>query len=532
MAKRGFKLEALESFSGGLNFRTDQFNLASNESPDLLNVDVDPRGGVRLRKGVTAIDPNNAQANDIQGMASFYTDAGLKVVIANYGTSVIQANVYDATATWLPVTGQTARTSNSRLYGVTMNNLFYGVSGNTDTSFKVTAGLSGTNLGTNLDGSAGNFPSAQYVTVWNNFMWTGKIVEGGTAYNSRIRWSKLNDPESWVNTDWVDIDVGEHGDVITGLVPLADRLLVFKSHSVHAMYGDSSETFSLVTLSREIGSVALSSPVATPYGVFFWHDEQGLYAYNGESFVYLFDKIMPALEDNRIRFNSAPQLAWFRNRLYISLDWTEDGGSIVRRCLVYDPTLGQQGSFVMNDIDADPLHVHTPPGQAPIFLAACSSAANIGRVVKVEQQRHTDNYSGSAATAITSYFTTPWVSGKNPIVRKRWGKPRFIMDTSASGTVNVQIYKDYDKATSTLIQFDVVGRGSTSVWNTATWNTSDETGGTGVWAATADTSITDIIKLTTLGTARSIALKVNGPNHTSAWEVNGMMFTYIPRRMR
>jgi hypothetical protein len=258
VAKRGFKLEALESFSGGLNLRTDQFNLASNESPDLLNVDVDPRGGIRLRKGVTVVDPSNAQGNNIQGMASFYTDAGLKVVIANYGTSVIQANVYDATATWQPVTGQAARTGNSRLYGVTMNNLFYGVSGNADTSFKVTAGLSGTNLGTTLDGSAGNFPSAQYVTVWNNFMWTGKIVEGGTAYNSRIRWSKLNDPESWVNTDWVDIDVGEHGDVVTGLVPLADRLLVFKSHSVHAMYGDSSETFSLVTLSREVGSVALS----------------------------------------------------------------------------------------------------------------------------------------------------------------------------------------------------------------------------------------------------------------------------------
>ena len=48
---RNYYLQALESFSGGLNLRSDQFNLAQNESPDLLNVDVDPRGGVRLRKG-------------------------------------------------------------------------------------------------------------------------------------------------------------------------------------------------------------------------------------------------------------------------------------------------------------------------------------------------------------------------------------------------------------------------------------------------------------------------------------------------
>ena len=46
MSKRaGFKLEMLENFSGGLNLRSDQFNLAPNESPEMLNVDVDPRGG-------------------------------------------------------------------------------------------------------------------------------------------------------------------------------------------------------------------------------------------------------------------------------------------------------------------------------------------------------------------------------------------------------------------------------------------------------------------------------------------------------
>ena len=42
----------LESFSGGLNYRADQFDLEEDESPDMLNVTVDPRGGVALRGGV------------------------------------------------------------------------------------------------------------------------------------------------------------------------------------------------------------------------------------------------------------------------------------------------------------------------------------------------------------------------------------------------------------------------------------------------------------------------------------------------
>ena len=41
----------LMDFTGGLNLRRNQFQLADNESPDLLNVDIDPRGGFYTRKG-------------------------------------------------------------------------------------------------------------------------------------------------------------------------------------------------------------------------------------------------------------------------------------------------------------------------------------------------------------------------------------------------------------------------------------------------------------------------------------------------
>ena len=41
----------LMDFTGGLNLRKNQFQLAENESPDLLNVDIDPRGGFYTRKG-------------------------------------------------------------------------------------------------------------------------------------------------------------------------------------------------------------------------------------------------------------------------------------------------------------------------------------------------------------------------------------------------------------------------------------------------------------------------------------------------
>ena len=40
-----------QDFTGGLNLRADQFQLADNESPRMLNVEIDPRGGVFARGG-------------------------------------------------------------------------------------------------------------------------------------------------------------------------------------------------------------------------------------------------------------------------------------------------------------------------------------------------------------------------------------------------------------------------------------------------------------------------------------------------
>tara|TARA_R110001583_G_scaffold146456_1_gene298494 strand:- start:3411 stop:5000 length:1590 start_codon:yes stop_codon:yes gene_type:complete len=529
MAKQGYKTETLEDFTGGLNFRTDQFNLNPNESPDLLNVTVDPRGGIKLRNGVTALN-SSALGADVEGLASFFTDGGTSQIIANHGTAV----VYGTGSNFSVMSGQTARTADTRLYGMTMNNIFYGVSGD-KVSFKWTGSGSGSDRGTDTDGTDGNFPIAQYVTFWNNFAWVGKTREPTTYHNSRVRWSNANQAEKWTATDYVDVDIGEKGDVITGLVPLADRMLIFKNNSVHAIYGFDSDSFQLMTLSRDLGSIALSTPVSTPYGVFFWHDRAGVYLYDGEKFVDVFSKIRPAIDNGRISFASPPQLAWFETRLYLSLDMLEyyaDGTQATKRhVLVYDPSIL---AWSLSDIDAVALHVHTPPGGLPLLLGACE--ANTGRVIKLEQSNPTDAYDASSAVRIDSYFTTPWLSGKNPVVKKRWGRPQVVLDAASSLTMAVDVYTDYDKASSRkTVDINIEGRESTSVWNTATWGNADGTQHTaplGIWAAEAANSITDVIRVQSLGNAKSVALKVNGPSESSNWEINGIMFTYKPRRLR
>ena len=535
MARRqGYKTEVLSNFQGGLNFRTDQFNLAPNESPDLLNVSVDPRGGIKLRNGVTAIN-GTAEGSNINGLGAFFTDGGTTQVIANIAAA--SSNIkYSTGGNFTTLSGPTARTNTSRMYGMTMNNVFYGVSGDV-VSFKWD-GSSGADLGTTLNGSAGNFPIAQYVAFWNNFAWVGKTREPSTYFNSRLRWSNANDPEKWTANDYVDIDVGEGGGTITGLVPLADRLLVFKTNSVHAMYGFGSDSFQLTTLIRGVGSIALSSPVITPMGVFFWHDRAGVFLYDGETFRNVFTKLVPAIDNGRISFTNPPQLAWFEDRLYVSIDMLEyykSGTQTTKRhVLVYDPTID---AWTLTDVDAKTLFTYTPPNAEPLLLGACSS--NTGRVVKFEQSNPTDSYNGSSTTRISSHFTTPWITGKNPVERKRWGRPQIVLDAAQSLDMAVDVYQDYDKAsTNRIVNIDVAGRDSTSVWaadasGSTTWTAdADGTDGTGVWAAESASSITDVIRAPSLGNAKAVALKFNGPSQSANWEVNGIMFTYKPRRLR
>ena len=110
------------------------------------------------------------------------------------------------------------------------------------------------------------------------------------------------------------------------------------------------------------------------------------------------------------------------------------------------------------------------------------------------------------------------------------------MVTSAESTITlpVDIYKDYDKsAQTTSFNVAVPGKTSTSRWDTAKWDDSDDSSDyVAKWDAIARSLTADVINLPTLGTAKSVSLKVSGPTSDNHWEVNALAFTYTPRRLR
>ena len=98
----------------------------------------------------------------------------------------------------------------------------------------------------------------------------------------------------------------------------------------------------------------------------------------------------------------------------------------------------------------------------------------------------------------------------------------------------ILIYKNYDKSQqASEYTLSIVSQTSASVWGTAKWDDADDSSAfVAKWDA-VDADLTAAVKnLPTLGTGRSISMKVSGPTTNNHWEVNALAFTYTPRRLR
>ena len=277
-----YRYQEQADFTGGLNVRADQFNLGENESPDLLNVDVDPRGGVSRRNGVTAIN-TTALTGHIRSLFA-HSSASYNQILAAVTASANSTLWYATTGNFTQIAssaGNITMTGEIPPRAVTFNDYTYIVNAALfDTSYAAVK-WSGTGnadrLTPDIDGTDGHFPCARYTTTWGQFVWVAYTLESGTYYKNRVRFSKVNDAENWTATDYIDIDVGEDGDFITAILPDGDRLLVFKQNSVYAIYGFGRDSFEVRNLTRTAGCRDGSQPVATTSGVFFWYAEDGVY---------------------------------------------------------------------------------------------------------------------------------------------------------------------------------------------------------------------------------------------------------------
>jgi hypothetical protein len=402
-------------FRGGLNLRSDAFQLDESESPDLLNVDLDPRGGFAMRRALLPINQSAVPfSTRLHSIFTYATSGGTNQVLVGSGK-----HTYYSTGTSFTSIGTTWTTTDPQRATV-FNDVLY-IQNGTD----VPREWNGTVVGNLVDPAVGptwnsdfdapndgDMPIAKCIVSHLGSVWVANTYENGTRYRSRVRWSHPNKPEDWRENDSIDVDTGHDGDEITALVPLGDRLLVFKRHSLHVIVGYDKDTFQVYPLSQTVGAVSQEA-VAAVEGAVYWFDwPNGAFRYDGGEIEWLFERLMPAIWEGDIpaAYQSKVTCGVLGRRVYVSVPWGDSTDNA--RTFVFDPTLAKEGAWTFYGHGLGPMVEWHPQG-AQHYPLACAVGDDY-RVMRVDVDadadtwytRYLDHVSGGVATAPDSAATS------------------------------------------------------------------------------------------------------------------------------
>ena len=216
-------------FTGGINLRPETFQLAENELPVLLNMEVDPRGGLNVRKGwkATTVTPVTGAAWDPRnGYAHIKSNGDRLVLVANRETPP-SGRVYGRlnNANFAPLGTITASAQphladfaswDDNVWIVGGNNAAATWDGLTVTPLVASGGANWQDDYT-TPGTGKNAPSADLIAQHAGYMFVAGTTEGAVPYPNRIRWSHSNNPYAWAADDYIDLSEG--GQRITAMVP-------------------------------------------------------------------------------------------------------------------------------------------------------------------------------------------------------------------------------------------------------------------------------------------------------------------------
>ncbi len=550
----GNRLEPIDltDFTGGLNLRRDQFTLGDNESPDMLNVDVDPRGGFYTRKGwqrwndtdiTTPADwrPRNSGVHNMSN--------GAQTVYVGSENTVWRA---DDTTVFTDL-GIAANATPHQIDGASWGDSMYLALGTFTPSYRINANGSQTAMtGTTwseVDAPVGNtMPMAEFVRTHAGYLFVANISEDAALFPSRVRWSHPNRPDAFRELDYIDIDAG--GGKITAIISFSDHLLIFKTASLWALYGYGDDSWQLVKVSANIGCPGTTAVTRSETAVYFFSasNRGGVYGYSGSQPVYMSEAVAPALE--AILSYDLVFVSWAGRRLWVSVPWHMDSGisSEPKSLLIFDPTVGQ-GSWSMyrSDFGAVTTVLDGSDVNAKFPLASFwSDDAATMVVLDVIDNAFDELLVGTVKQPFEAYYRTRWLHAGWPDRLKSWRRPMFICRrVPLTVDLLVEQYRDYDEISVRRTGTIRLPAGAGPIWTEGGFDdptgqgfdwteggAADPSGRGADWGEPAAGA--QLRRAGPMGHARALQLRVGAAPYTplQKWGVDGIVCKTVARRFR
>lgn len=348
-------LERYDDFTGGLNLRADQFQLARNESPDMLNVEIDPRGGVFSRGAMQRLNTTAVAGTWAPNkLHAFYGDTST-VMLAN--STKVYRSTGNAFTTLAYSLGNDIATANadgasfanwgSTLYISTGATGTAGYKWTTGSTYATALTASGPTWQALISPVGGYMPKAEHNIVHANKMFVANTKENSIAYPDRVRWSHEGLPEDWLEDDYIDVKGGGSG--INALAVVQGQLVIFKTNAIYLLVGTETANFSVVELTSSLGASSRNSVATAEQGVFFYSTPEGLFYYNGSSVEDIYAPIRPVVLDKKLSTLSTEpySVSYVGRRVWLALPYDAENAAIAPTAnFVFDPTIGAKGSYM------------------------------------------------------------------------------------------------------------------------------------------------------------------------------------------
>lgn len=574
----------ITSFVGGLNLRRSQFQLADDESPDLLNVDIDPRGGFFTRKGWRRwnqddiVDTSLEQwrpvstfvLNQGNGEQNVFVVNNHKVYVASGDAVFSQLGTINCTAV------------NHQADFAAWGDDVYVAPGMDNIPVRVSPTFAITPLAqtySEVDAPVyGCFPRCGMVETHGSYMFAARIWDDGDYHWSRLRWSHPLQPDAWRADDFIDIEAG--GGRVTAILSFQDHLLIFKTNSLWALYGYDENSWQLVKVSSSVGLPGPMGVTRSEKACYFFSasDRNGMYGYNGDQPVYISEALRPAFEE--ITGYEQVFVSWAGRRLWVSVPWVHNVGATtdISSVFVMDPDVGQGGAWTMyrsnygcpgpildgSDVQArfplsafwstqtaamvtlDALDIGYDILDKDFVLAATPPADGSNELVTGTGDSILVSAAGGVGRPFDAYYRTRWLHAGWPERKKSWRRPTFICRQVPRDTdLLIETYRDYNEtqvARTRTLHLRAVG---SSYWTEGGFADHDQGGfdwteggkqdpsGRGAdWGETQAGAT--LQRAGSMGLAKAVQMRVRLAPSTPQrrWGVDGIVAKIVMRRFR
>lgn len=297
----------ITDFSGGLNNTNPSIYLNSNESPNMLNVEIDnPVGVLKQRKGYVHIG-TAPTSNPIAAMYEYTKANGDRALILSDNVTVW--STFDGVAFTTITTGLS---SLNVPFFKTIRDKLWIINGSTHPiSWDGTTAnpMDGT-------GSEPNPENANYIEYFKERVW---LARTGTEPSS-VYFSALTDidgididpsvsSQAWIATNAMHISE-EDGSPIYAIKAYKDNLFVFKETGIWKIVFESELNIQLVKQVTNTGCKFQDSIVEMDDGLLYFLGPDGIYAFDGYNALRITDNIQSTINSLKQPFGAEKYKLW------------------------------------------------------------------------------------------------------------------------------------------------------------------------------------------------------------------------------